>query len=181
MKYCSQCGHAVEHKIPEGDNRSRAICNHCKTIHYINPKIVAGTIPVFESKVLLCKRAIEPRLGLWTLPAGFMEMQETATQAAIRETWEEALAEVAIDGIYTIISIPHIGQVHIFFRASLTEGKFGVGNESLETNLFSEEDVPWNEIAFPTVKKTLRHFFNDRKKNKFPVHTTEIIHDRLKL
>ena len=181
MKYCNQCGHSLQQKVPEGDNRLRAVCNHCNTIHYINPKIVAGTIPVHQSKILLCKRAIEPRFGLWTLPAGFMEMQETTTQAAIRETWEEAVARVKIDGIYTMISVPHIGQVHIFFRATIADGKFGVGNESLATSLFSEEDIPWNEIAFPTVKKTLKHFFEDRKNNTFPVHTTEIIHDRLKL
>ena len=181
MKFCSHCGHTLTQKVPEGDSRLRAVCSHCETIHYINPKIVAGTIPVYNSKVLLCKRAIEPRLGLWTLPAGFMEMQESTTQAAIRETWEEAIAKVVLDDIYTIISVPHIGQVHIFFRAKLTDGKHGAGEESLATQLFSEEDIPWNEIAFPTVKRTLRHFFEDRKNNHFPVHTTEIIHDRLRL
>ena len=181
MKYCSQCGHPVEQIIPEGDNRLRAVCSQCQCIHYINPKIVAGTIPVFGSKILLCKRAIEPRLGYWTLPAGFMEMQETTIDAAKRETWEEAMAKVSIDGFYTMISIPHIGQVHLFFRATILDGKYGIGSESLDTQLFEEEDIPWDSIAFPTVKETLKHYFADRKKDHFPVHTQDIIHNRLKI
>ena len=180
MKYCSHCGHPVEQKIPAGDNRLRAVCGQCSTIHYINPKIVAGTVPVHGSRVLLCKRAIEPRLGYWTLPAGFMEMQETTSEAAERETWEEAVAKVYMEGIYTMISVPHIGQVHIFFRATLIDGIFGIGEESLETRLFEEEEIPWDEIAFPTVKRTLKYFFEDRKNKHFQVHTNDVIYNRMK-
>ncbi len=174
MKFCSQCGNPLEHRIPEGDNRHRHVCPSCDTIHYVNPNIVAGTLPVYEERVLLCKRAIEPRLGYWTLPAGFMEMHETTTQAAIRETWEEAEAKVSIDGLYSMIDVPHIGQVHIFYRATILNGAFGVGSESLETRLFSESEIPWDEIAFPTVKYTLRQFFSDRLERSFPVHVHDI-------
>jgi len=178
MKYCSNCGQLVEREIPAGDTRIRSVCHHCTSIHYVNPKIVAGTIPVYGSKILLCKRAIEPRLGYWTLPAGFMEMEETTTEAAKRETWEEAEATVNIDGMYTMISVPHISQVHIFFRATMTDDSFGIGSETLATQLFEEDDIPWDEIAFSTVKKTLRYFFEDRKNNSFPVHINEVTHKK---
>ncbi|MDG9672212.1 NUDIX hydrolase [Hahella sp. CR1] len=174
MKYCSQCGQPVEHKIPAGDNRPRHVCGNCQAIHYINPKIVAGTLPVYGDRILLCKRAIEPRLGFWTLPAGFMEMQETTSEAAMRETWEEAQARVDLDGLYTMISVPHIGQVHIFYRANVINGEFAAGEESLDVQLFSESDIPWDEIAFPTVKITLQQYFQDRKSNSFPVHVKDI-------
>lgn len=174
MKYCGECGHAVERKIPEGDNRSRDICTVCGFIHYTNPRIIAGTIPIWKNQVLLCRRAIEPRLGFWTLPAGFMENAESATEAAIRETWEEALARVSVQGLYTMISVPHIDQVHIFFRAVLVDGHFGPGPESLETKLFSEADIPWDEISFPTVKQTLEQYFKDRPGSEFPVHVSDI-------
>ncbi len=180
MKYCSNCGHALEFKIPAGDNRLRGVCQQCDFIHYVNPKIVAGTIPIWGDSVLLCKRAIEPRKGYWTLPAGFMEMQETASEAAMRETWEEAEARVAIKNLYSMISVPHIGQVHIFFMAELVEENFGVGEESLETKLFAEREIPWDEIAFPTVLKTLRLFFADRKEGTFQMHIHDIIYDKQK-
>ena len=158
MKYCSQCGHQVSFKVPSGDNRTRAVCDNCHTIHYVNPKIVAGTIPLYEGKVLLCKRAIEPRKGFWTLPAGFMEMEETASEAAIRETLEEAEANVVLERLYSMISVPHIGQVHLFFLAKLENGEFGAGEESLESRLFDEQEIPWRDIAFKTVYKTLKLF-----------------------
>lgn len=175
MKYCSHCGGDIEHKVPEDDNRHRHVCLVCNTIHYQNPNIVAGTIPVYNDKILLCRRAIEPRYGYWTLPAGFMENQETTTEAAMRETWEEAEAKVHIDGLYTMINVPQIDQVHIFFRASLIDGEFGVGPESLETKLFHEQDIPWDEIAFPTVKRTLKLFLEERKTRQFGVHVSDII------
>mgnify|MGYP000117160759 CR=1 FL=1 len=175
MKFCSQCGGDIEHKIPKDDNRHRFICVNCDIIHYQNPNIVAGTVPVYEDQVLLCRRAIEPRHGYWTLPAGFMENKETTTEAAIRETWEEAEAKVNIDALYTVINVPQIDQVHMFFRATMVDGKFGAGPESLETKLFKEHEIPWDELAFPTVKKTLQLFFEDRKKNQFDVHVSDII------
>jgi len=175
MKFCSQCGSDVEHKIPEDDNRPRYVCVKCDIIHYQNPNIVAGTIPLNGEKVLLCRRAIEPRYGFWTLPAGFMENQETTTEAAIRETWEEAEAKVEINALYSVINVPQIDQVHMFFLANMLDDKFGAGPESLETQLFSEDEIPWDELAFPTVKKTLKLFFEERKNGLFteerPINT----------
>ncbi len=175
MKFCSQCGNKVEHKIPETDNRPRYVCVSCEFIHYQNPNIVAGTIPIWQDKVLLCKRAIEPRYGYWTLPAGFMENAETTTEAAIRETWEEAEAKVVIDGFFSMLNVPQVDQVHIFFRAHLLEPSFNSGSESLEVALFAEQDIPWNELAFPTVKKTLELYFEDRKKGFFGTHVADVI------
>lgn len=177
MKFCSHCGQEVEHKIPEDDNRPRFVCISCETIHYQNPNIVAGTIPVYGDQVLLCKRAIEPRYGYWTLPAGFMENQETTVEAAMRETWEEAAARVNIDGLFTMINVPQIDQVHIYFRAELINGEYGVGPESLETRLYREDEIPWDEISFPTVKRTLKQFFADRAQGKFGVHVSDIIRE----
>ena len=177
MKFCSHCASKVESKVPEDDNRPRFICVSCETIHYQNPNIVAGTVPVWNNQVLLCKRAIEPRYGYWTLPAGFMENQETTIEAALRETWEEAEAKVTVDGLYTVISEPQLDQVHMYFRATLTDCKFGAGPESLETHLYNEEDIPWDELAFPTVKRTLKLFFEDRKKGEFGVHVSDMIRE----
>ncbi len=178
MKFCSHCGGDIEQKVPTDDNRPRHICTDCGTIHYQNPNIVAGTIPVYEDRILLCRRAIEPRHGFWTLPAGFMENQETTTEAAIRETWEEAEAKVEIEALYTVINVPQIDQVHMFFRARLTDGNFGAGPESLETKLFDEHEIPWEELAFPTVKQTLRLFLDERRTNSFGVHVSDIIRGR---
>lgn len=162
MKYCSECAHPVEWIIPVGDNRQRPVCPNCNTIHYQNPKIVAGILPTYKNQVLLCKRAIEPRHGFWTLPAGFMENGETTEQGAIRETLEEANARVLKPKLYTMITVPHISQVHIFFLAELADLEFSSGPESLEVQLFEEKDIPWKHLAFPTVSKTLRHYFGDR-------------------
>ncbi len=174
MKYCSTCGSATTVKIPPGDNRERHVCDHCGAIHYQNPRIIAGTVPVYEDKVLLCRRAIEPRKGLWTLPAGFMENGETTTEAARRETIEEALAHVRIDGLYTVFNLPHINQVYMLFRAEILDGQFGAGAETLESALFAESDIPWQELAFPTIGRTLKLFFQDRKTGHFPVHMEDI-------
>lgn len=176
MKYCSTCGHPVEQRIPEGDNRHRYVCVSCETIHYQNPRIVAGTVPVWEGQILLCRRAIEPRYGYWTLPAGFMENAETTIEAAARETLEEALADVTIEGLYSIIDVPHINQVHMFYRASLIDGQFGAGEESLESRLFSPGEIPWDEISFPTVRKTLELFLIDMETERFDVHVSDIRH-----
>jgi ADP-ribose pyrophosphatase YjhB (NUDIX family) len=174
VKFCSQCGSPVDQRIPEGDNRPRHICDQCDTIHYHNPKIVAGCLPVWEDKVLLCKRAIEPRYGLWTLPAGFMENDETLEQAAERESVEEANAKLIINDLYTVISLPHVNQVYMMFRAQLTDLSFGPGIESLEVDLFAEKDIPWDQLAFGTIRMTLEYFFEDRKHGRFPVHTNTI-------
>lgn len=176
MKYCSSCGHPVEHRVPAGDNRHRHICPSCKTIHYQNPRIVAGTVPVWQNQILLCRRAIEPRYGYWTLPAGFMENAETTDEAAARETLEEALADVIIEQLYTVIHVPHIDQVHIFYRATMKSAEHGVGEESLETRLFSPAEIPWDEISFPTVRRTLEHFVDDMEQHSFPVRVSDIRH-----
>ena len=174
MNFCSQCGKPVTQRIPEGDTRLRYVCDHCQTIHYQNPNIVAGTLPVWGNQVLLCRRAIEPRLGYWTLPAGFMENGETVEQGALRETLEEACARVRNLSIYTLIDVPHISQVHIFYRAELVDLDFAAGPESLEVRLFDEADIPWSELAFRTVRRTLECFFADRRQQVFPVRSESV-------
>lgn len=174
MKYCSQCGSTVDHIIPEGDNRHRYVCGSCEIIHYQNPRIIAGCLPIFEDKVLLCKRAIEPRSGYWTLPAGFLENGETTAIGAMRETMEEANATVAIDDLYTVFSLPHISQVYMFFKATMPEPAFSAGVESLEVKLFEEHEIPWKELSFPVITQTLEHYFSDRKQGDFPTRYMEI-------
>lgn len=176
MKYCSQCGAPISSKIPEGDNLPRFVCDNCHIIHYQNPKIVTGCLPEWEDKILLCKRAIEPRYGLWTLPAGFMENHETLTQAAMRETWEEACAKVDNLQLYTIISLPYISQVYIMFRSQLLDLDFAPGSESLEVKLFHPDDIPWDELAFPIIRRTLTHYCEDLAIRQFPLHISDILH-----
>lgn len=174
MKFCSCCSAPVVVQIPEGDRLPRHVCTDCGTIHYQNPRIVAGCIPEWQGRVLLCRRAIEPRRGFWTLPAGFMENGETTDAAAARETFEEACARVEILGLYTLYSLPHISQVHLLYRARLLDTEFAAGEESLEVGLYDEARIPWDELAFQTVRETLRHYFADRSHGEFPVHTGEI-------
>jgi len=162
IKFCCLCGSGVTFRIPDGDHLPRHICNGCGEIHYQNPKVVAGCIPHWGDQILLCKRAIQPRVGFWTVPAGFMENNETIEQAAMRETDEEARAKVTIDGLYGVFNIPHISQIYVLFRGALVDGNFSPGPESLETALYDEADIPWDEIAFPVVTKSLRRFFADR-------------------
>ncbi len=173
MNFCSHCGHTVRFAIPQGDDRPRYLCDACGTIHYQNPRIVAGTLPVSGSRVLLCRRAIPPRHGYWTLPAGFMENAETTVEAAARETLEEACAEVRVHGLYTLINLPHINQVYMMFLADL-EGGFDAGPESLEVALFEEQEIPWDALAFPTIERTLRHFYRDRQAGRYPLHISDI-------
>ena len=168
--FCSQCGASVEHAVPPGDNRLRDICNHCGKIHYQNPRIVVGTLPVYRNKILLCKRAIEPRKGYWTLPGGFMELDETLEQAATRETMEEAMADVQLQSLYTVFNVLSAGQVSIFFLATMDAPEFFPGEESEEVHLFSEESIPWSELAFSTITETLKYFFEDRKSGDYPLH-----------
>lgn len=167
MKFCTYCGGALRRGVPEGDDRIRHICEHCGTVHYQNPKLIAGCIPVWGDRVLLCRRAIEPRLGYWTLPAGFMELGETLAEAARREAREEANVMVEMDQLYAVFSLPHISQVYAFFRARMVEERFGAGPESLEARLFREEEIPWDRISFETVYRALRQFFADRRSGEF--------------
>lgn len=178
MKYCHQCAGSLILRIPEGDDKPRHCCAACDTIFYLNPKNVVGTLPFFEDKVLLCKRAIQPRIGKWTLPAGFMENGESSLHGAIRETQEEAGASVIVqsDSLYTLFNLPKINQVYMFFRTELANLDFAAGIESQEVALFSEEEIPWQEIAFPVVKSTLEHYFDDLRKNQFPVRMFDVHH-----
>lgn len=170
MKFCSNCGAAVALKIPAGDTLPRYVCDACGTIHYQNPKMIVGCIAEWEHRILLCRRAIEPRLGLWTVPAGFMENGETTAQGAARETLEEANARVEVGPLYAMYNIPHINQVYILFRARLLDLDFSAGTESLEVKLFDEADVPWDRIAFATVRNTLNHYYADRKAGEYRFH-----------
>jgi len=174
MKYCSSCGETVVQKIPEGDNRERYVCPSCDTVHYQNPRIIAGCIAEHDNKILLCKRAIEPRYGLWTLPAGFMENGETTLQAAARETYEEANAKIQQISLYCTYSIPHISQVYMMYRGTLVDGFAEPGTESLETKLYSENEIPWNELAFPVISETLKLYYKDKRADDFRVRNGEI-------
>ena len=171
MKFCSECGASVELRIPPDDNRLRHVCTTCATVHYQNPKLVVGAIPEWEDgRILLCRRAIEPRYGLWTLPAGFMENGESTTEAAARETLEEANGHIAVGELYSMYSLPYINQVHLLFRARLLDLDFSPGAESLEVELFEEQDIPWDDLAFRPVHFTLQHYFADRKNGHFQFH-----------
>ena len=175
MNYCSHCGAPVGLRIPAGDTLPRHVCERCGTVHYQNPKMVIGAIPEWEDRILLCRRAIEPRAGLWTLPAGFMENAETAAEAAARETLEEACARVEIGEMFSFISVPHINQVHILYRARLLDLDFAPGQESLEVQLFDEASIPWQDIAFRTIGLTLRHYYEDRQAGRYGFHAADLI------
>lgn len=174
MKFCSHCGASVTQKIPAGDNLPRHVCDRCELIHYHNPKIVAGCIPEWEDRILLCRRAIEPRLGLWTFPAGFMEIGESTEQAAVRETREEAEAEVAITSLHAVLSLPHIGQVYLVFRGRMLAPEYKPGSESLEVKLFSLSAIPWDSIAFPIVKEALVRYVDDVRIGHFQIHLASL-------
>ncbi len=174
MKFCSECGTPVAQLVPAGDNRARDVCPACATIFYSNPKMVVGCLPEWEDKVLLCRRAIEPQYGKWTLPAGFMENHETTEQGAVRETQEEAGANVQPLHLYTLCNLPHISQVYLMFRARLLDLNFSAGEESLEVRLFAEDEIPWDQIAFLTIEYTLRQYFADRRTGEFPLRVADI-------
>ena len=174
MKYCCQCGSPVRIGVPLGDDRSRHICDVCGVVHYHNPKVIVGCIPVWGDKVVLCRRAIEPRVGFWTLPAGFMELGENLQTAASREAMEEANVEVEIDSLYNLFSLPHISQVYVFFRARMVNESFSPGYESLETRLFEHGDIPWDDLAFETVRRSLAYFFSDREKGQFVMRMEDV-------
>ena len=177
MKFCSRCSAHVELRVPDGDTLPRYVCTVCQEIHYQNPKVVVGCIPEWEDKVLLCRRAIEPRAGWWTLPAGFMENNETLAQAAVRETLEEANARVEITDLYAIYSLPHISQVYTLFRARLLDLNFSPGIESSDVKLLSEAEIPWDEMAFRVIHDPLKRYFDERNQGKLTFHTGII--DRL--
>lgn len=177
MKFCSQCGAPVTLRIPSGDNLPRHVCETCDTIHYQNPKIVAGCIPEWQGRILLCRRAIEPRYGLWTLPAGFMENSESAVAAAAREALEEANAVVENLTLYGLYSLLHISQVYLMFRGQLKDGYASPGEESLEVALFAEEEIPWRQLAFTVVQEMLRQYFAERPTGAFKLHVGDIIRE----
>jgi ADP-ribose pyrophosphatase YjhB (NUDIX family) len=175
MNFCSHCGSSsLVFRVPEGDNMPRFVCSNCDTIHYQNPKVVVGCLPTWGDQVLLCKRAIEPRLGLWTLPAGFLENSETIGAGAMRETLEEANARVELGPLFTVISLPDISQVYMMFTARLLDLGFGPGTESLEVRLFREDEIPWEQLAFRTIARTLRSYFLDRKDGALALHVSAI-------
>ena len=175
IKFCSQCGSGkIERALPPGDDRVREICANCGHIHYVNPKIVVGSIPVWGEQILLCKRAIEPRYGKWTLPAGFMEEGETLAEGAERETLEEAGARISIEQLYASYSLPEISQVYVLFLARLVDLDFSAGIESLEVKLFHEREIPWDELAFVTISEALKRYFADRVKGSFTPHFTDL-------
>ena len=174
MKFCSNCGATLTFTIPPGDNRERHVCNDCDTIHYVNPRIITGCLPVWDDRVLLCLRAINPRKGYWTLPAGFLENGETIAAGAARETEEEANARVADLELYTVFSLPHISQAYMFYRAQLSDLDFSSGEESLDVRLFKENEIPWDNLAFPVINKSLQYYFEDRKTGQFQFRSEAI-------
>ncbi|HET8691217.1 MAG TPA: NUDIX hydrolase [Steroidobacteraceae bacterium] len=170
MKFCGCCGAPVETRVPDGDHRPRAVCTACGTVHYRNPRLIAGCVPEHDGRILVCRRAIEPRRGYWTIPAGFMETGESLQQAAARECQEEALARVEVGTPCAIVHVLHAEQVHVMFRARLADPDFGVGPESLETTLCAERDIPWADLAFRSVEFCLRRYFEDRSAGRESLH-----------
>lgn len=174
IKHCRVCAAAVSYRVPSDDNRERAVCGDCGEIHYENPINVVGTLPVWGEQVLLCRRNIEPRYGMWTLPAGFLELGESTADGALRETVEEAGARVEMQALFTVLNVVRVGQVHLFYRARMLDPTLDPGPETIEARLFREDEVPWDELAFRTVRLTLEHFFEDRRKGQYGVHAGDI-------
>lgn len=175
MKFCSQCGHHVSLIVPPGDDHLRHVCDHCGTIHYHNPKVIAACIPEWEDgRILMCKRNIEPRLGKWTFPAGFLELHETSGAGAAREAQEESLAQVEILDLMAVINIPYVSQIYVVHRARLLKAEFGPTPESSEVQLMREDEIPWDGIAFPTIWHSLKFFFADRAKGVKGFHELDI-------
>jgi len=176
IKHCKNCGTAVVYRVPDdGDTKERAVCPSCHTIHYENPLNVVGTVPHLGDRVLLCKRNIEPRWGKWTLPAGFMELHETTAEGAARETVEEAGAQFEMERLFSVLNVARVGQVHLFYTARLLNGDFDPGHETIEARLFTEAEIPWDDIAFRTVKETLECYFADRRAGVLSFHVIDIV------
>lgn len=174
IRHCRLCGTATQYRVPPDDNRPRAICTGCGEIHYENPLNVVGTVPVWGDQVLLCLRNIEPRKGMWTLPAGFMELGESTQEGAHRETVEEAGASVEMQDLFSLLNVVQVGQVHLFYRARLLNTQFDPGIETIEARLFHEHEVPWDKIAFRTVRETLKRYFEDARSGQFGLHVADI-------
>ncbi len=174
IRHCKTCAGAVRYEIPADDNRERAVCTVCRAIHYENPINVVGTVPVWQDQVLLCRRNIEPRHGFWTLPAGFLELGESTSEGAIRETVEEAGARIELEGLLTLLNVVRVGQLHLYYRARLCDTEFAPGPETIEARLFTEDQIPWQELAFRTVRETLQRYFDDRRRGHFGVHCADI-------
>jgi ADP-ribose pyrophosphatase YjhB (NUDIX family) len=174
IQHCRRCGARVEYRVPEGDNRERAVCTACGEIHYENPINVVGTVPVWGELVLLCRRNIEPRYGLWTLPAGFLELGESTADGARRETVEEAGANIELGALFTVLNVVRVGQLHLFYLARMLDTGLAPGPETIEARLFREDDLPWDRIAFRTVRQTLEHYFADRRAGRFDVHVGDV-------
>ena len=174
IKHCRVCGSPTDYRVPADDNRDRAICGTCGEIHYENPINVVGTVPSWGDQVLLCRRNIEPRRGLWTLPAGFLELGESTADGARRETDEEAGARIELGALFTVLNVVRAGQVHFFYLARLLDTRFAPGPETIEAQLFREHEIPWDEIAFRTVRETLQRYFEDRRAGRFGVHAGDI-------
>ncbi len=174
IRHCKSCGGKVRYEVPPDDNRERAVCGVCKTVHYENPLNVVGTLPIWGEQVLLCRRNIEPRFDFWTLPAGFMELGETTAEGALRETIEEAGARVEMQSLYSLLNVTRVSQVHFYYRARLLDVDFAPGPETIEARLFHEHEIPWDRLAFRTVRATLEYFFADRQKGQFDLHCADI-------
>jgi ADP-ribose pyrophosphatase YjhB (NUDIX family) len=174
IQHCRVCGARTEYRVPPDDNRERAICSACGEIHYENPLNVVGTVPVWGDQVLLCRRNIEPRFGFWTLPAGFLELGESAAEGAIRETVEEAGANIELQDLFTLLNVVRVGQIHFYYRARMLDTSLAPGPETIEARLFREDEIPWDELAFRTVRLTLEHYFADRRSGVFPLHAGDV-------
>ena len=174
MKYCSNCAAPVEFKVPEHDDRERYCCPSCNHIHYVNPKVIVGCIPIWEDKILMCKRGIEPRKGYWTLPGGFMEMDETTEQGALRETWEETRARAEIVKLHGVYNIPQISQIYFFYLANLLAPDYETTFESIEIRLCEKKDIPWDQLAFKVVDLALKQYVDDKDNIQLPYHHSEI-------
>ena len=174
MKYCNQCGSRVALRVPPGDHLARYVCESCGIVHYLNPRLVVGCVPELDGRILVCRRAIEPRRGYWTVPAGFLENGETLQQAAARESQEEALAQVEIGTLLAVVHVLHAQQVHVFFRARLASAQFGPGPESLEVELIRPEEIPWPDLAFPSTEFTLHRYLEDRAAGRESHHFAEM-------
>lgn len=176
LNHCQVCGGTLHQSIPDGDQMPRMVCRQCGHVHYVNPKVVTGCIPQWNGKIMLCKRGIEPRLGHWTLPAGFLELGESCIQGAARETWEEARSRVDIGPLFSFINVLYIGQIHLFYLAQMRSSDFETTPESTEIMLVDEDEVPWDDLAFATVRFTLKRFFEDRRRGQFQFHTEDFTH-----
>lgn len=174
IRHCKTCGSAAEYRVPADDNRERAVCTVCATVHYENPCNIVGTVPAWGDQVLLCRRNIEPRYGYWTLPAGFMELNETLAEGAVRETVEEAGANIELQPLFSLLNVVRAGQVHLYYRARLLDTRFAPGPETIEAQLFHEHEIPWEDLAFRTVRETLKLYFEDHRRGQFGFHCADI-------